>query len=213
MTGYNNKEERSGFIRFIFGGSADYVRELMPLFAVSLAVMVLSSVIGFYQQGFPDIALEEVLGDLLSSVKGQDRVTTYVVFFLFIFINNALQSLLVILLGVFFGLYPVYFLEMNGYILGGVFNMGAGEIGLIGTLMELLPHGIFEFPAILLCAAAGLRVGYALVNRIRGRTGLRQEIVKALRLYAFRIVLILIVAALIESALIVSTLAMGGFFG
>jgi stage II sporulation protein M len=82
-----------------------------------------------------------------------------------IFINNSTSALLMIFGGVFLGLIPIFAIFLNGFIIGYV---------LIGSLLSLpadiiktvyvsfatiLPHGVFEIPAILFSAALGMRFG------------------------------------------------------
>jgi stage II sporulation protein M len=64
----------------------------------------------------------------------------------------------------------------------------------------LLPHGIVEISAVLMAAAAGLRLGAVAVERLR-RPGveLKTELAKAWRFFVILILPALVVAAVIEA--------------
>jgi len=66
--------------------------------------------------------------------------------------------------GIFFGLGSVFFLIFNGLALGGV----AGHLTQLGYTDTFYPfvvgHGAFELTAIVYSGAAGLKLGYALIN-------------------------------------------------
>ncbi len=78
----------------------------------------------------------------------------------------------------------------------------ATELGLGYVVSSLLPHGIIEIPAITLCAAMGVGLGYQIINRVRKIDGLQRYVQESLSLFVRRIVPLLIVAAIIETGLI-----------
>ncbi|AJY75309.1 stage II sporulation protein M [Paenibacillus beijingensis] len=131
-------------------------------------------------------------------------------FFIVIFFNNVIKSLLVIYLGLFFGVFPVIFLVMNGMILGYVLSREFADIGFSGLVESIikgiLPHGIIELPILILAGAYGLKFGtYAfrfIGQAVTPRSGLSAEF----KFFANRtipisiaIVVLLLVAAGIES--------------
>ena len=69
----------------------------------------------------------------------------------------------------------------------------------------MLPHGVFELPALLIAASYGLWIGVMMVRRMQGResTLLRFHIEHAFRQYFAVVFPLLIVAAGIETALII----------
>lgn len=66
--------------------------------------------------------------------------------------------------GVIFGMGTIFFLVFNGFAIGGV----AGHLTQLGYTTTFYPfvvgHGAFELTAIVFSGAAGLQLGYALVN-------------------------------------------------
>jgi stage II sporulation protein M len=117
-----------------------------------------------------------------------------------IFLNNSLKTLLVILLGPLLGLASVVFLIVNGAILGAVIPLAVESKGLWRSIMTIVPHGIFELPAIFLGTSIGLKLGLHPFRRLAGNadTTLLSELSYGLRLF-FRLILpLLLLAAAIE---------------
>ncbi len=102
--------------------------------------------------------------------------------------------------GIVFGIGSVFFLLFNGVMLGGV----AGHLSHPPFSSTFWPfvcaHGAFELTAIVICGAAGLLLGYSLVNpgRYRRRDALRLAAPVALKLVMGGAVMLLI-AAFIEA--------------
>lgn len=132
-------------------------------------------------------------------------------YFVFIFLNNAIKSILIIYLGFFIGIVPVFFLVMNGMIIGFLLRtydmQGQDVITLI--VKGLLPHGIFEIPAILIAAAYSLKLGKLVLDSLTtwnpaGRYQLKiawKQFMRSTITASFWIVIILFIAAIIESTI------------
>lgn len=117
-----------------------------------------------------------------------------------IFMNNARNSLLALVLGVLFGIVPLLVVAVNGLIIGMVSEIFAGQKGIAFLLAAILPHGIIELPLILISASIGLRLGYVMYLYVKGeRTNLKQEFRDGVLFYFTRIAPLLFVAALIET--------------
>jgi len=125
--------------------------------------------------------------------------------FLFILANNLIATSLTLLLGVAFGILPVVAVGFNGFLVGVLCREVARGVGYVQTALHVLPHGVFEIPALLLAAAYGLWIGVAALQRVRGHGGLdiRGQLKHALRRYAAVVVPLLVIAAVIETALAV----------
>ncbi|NLM57958.1 MAG: stage II sporulation protein M [Clostridium sp.] len=82
----------------------------------------------------------------------------------FILTNNIKVGILAFAFGVSFGLGTCYILIQNGFLLGALaalYNIKNADF-LFWSL--ILPHGILELFAIFVCGAAGIKMGYSLVN-------------------------------------------------
>jgi len=89
--------------------------------------------------------------------------------FLFIFLNNTIKSILIIYLGVIFGILPIMFLLLNGMILGYLYlqTVVVHETATIGDLfIGIAPHGIIELPVVIIACAYGIRMGTIVMKSV-----------------------------------------------
>lgn len=156
----------------------------------------------------------ESLGGLREQLKQSGNPT--LAFIIFIFLNNAIKSVLIIYMGSLFGIVPMFFLVFNGMIIGFLLQRVAAENGadgLLATFVGLFPHGIIEIPAIVIASAYGMKFG-ALVWKLllsafmpRRSSG---EAGRAIEFFVIRSVpvVVLLVVALLVAAVIESTVSM-----
>lgn len=182
----------------LFGAQTEYVKTLAPVFALSLFLFIFSTFMG-YSMG-EDIPVS-VFEGILSNIPDPTESTS-IEMFIAILSNNVLASFLFLASGIVVGLPPLLFIIVNGFFVGWVSYSVASELGLGFVVSTLLPHGIIEIPAITLCAAMGVGLGYQLINKLRRIGGLQRYVQDSLSLFVKRIVPLLIVAAIIETALI-----------
>jgi stage II sporulation protein M len=117
----------------------------------------------------------------------------------FIFVNNAVKSLLVIILGVLLGLPSVLFIFVNGYLIGSVIQIIHPQLGYHVLLAGLLPHGIIEIPAILLASGLGIHIGYTVLQHLAGqKSEVRVTLMNGLMIYVRLILPALLLASIIE---------------
>lgn len=121
--------------------------------------------------------------------------------FRFIFFNNGLNAFIGIIFGAIFGLLPVLSALLNGVLIGYVGKAVVDTNGFLG-LWKILPHGIFELPAILISLGIGLRLGVMSLSK-GGRKELKKGIINSIILFFCLIIPLLLIAAIIESLLIV----------
>ena len=115
-----------------------------------------------------------------------------------IFFNNAIKSLLAILLGFFFGIFTVYFVLVNAVILGVFVSFVGNQQGYDFVAAGLLPHGITETIALIISSAYGIWLGVAFLRYLKFKEPLRPAYKKALNTYWKVIVPLLAVSAVIE---------------
>lgn len=120
---------------------------------------------------------------------------------------------MVIFLGAFFGIFPVFFLAINGMVIGYLLKLsidGQMTISLFDLVVKtLLPHGILEIPALIIVAAYGLRLGkllfstmWALLtnhNRLELIGASYKETLKRCGVVAVYATIVLLIASIIES--------------
>lgn len=118
--------------------------------------------------------------------------------------NNARSAAL----SVAFGLLPFLFLPVvplvvNAVVIGGVLAVvGAKGVSVTALIVRgLLPHGVFEIPAIMLAVAAGMWLCRNMCRTVLRRDGavpLERALPALLRFYLCIVLPLLVVAALIE---------------
>lgn len=188
--------KRKNFIKENYSLCLRYLKEIRWYTVFSLGIFSLIFLVGFL---FPFLFREKLISlisELMLSLEGKNLYEVM----LFIFLNNVKVSFIAIISGIFIGIFPLITLIFNGYVLGFVARMSA-ELGGILILWRILPHGIFELPAVLLSISIGLKIGKDLFEKDWKRK-LKHNFKEGLRFFIFAIIPLLILAAIIESVLI-----------
>jgi uncharacterized membrane protein SpoIIM required for sporulation/ABC-type transport system involved in multi-copper enzyme maturation permease subunit len=118
--------------------------------------------------------------------------------------NNTRAVLLYFVTSIFsFGAIPIALIVLPvapiGFVGALVANSGLDPLTFLAAF--ILPHGIFELPAVIIGAAAAVRVGASLINRDRSLTlgeGWWSAIVDFFKLLIFVVIPLLIIAAIVE---------------
>lgn len=121
--------------------------------------------------------------------------------FLFIFFNNFKSSFFGLYGGIALGFFSFFTSLMNGYLLGFVSQFVSSQEG-AGVLWRLIPHGVFELPAVFISLGMGAKLGSFIFRKNRLRF-LKENIIKSLKVFVLIVVPLLVIAAIIESALII----------
>jgi len=119
----------------------------------------------------------------------------------FILFKNIASILVSFTLSPILLLVPVTALLLNGWVLGAVSVMVAGEESLGFVLAGILPHGIIEIPAFLIAEAAALSIGFTVLVALF-RKEKRPQVAPAFKQnlrYLIIAMLLLIPAAIIET--------------
>ncbi len=150
----------------------------------------------------PTVAADPLAEELailreLSAMLGPFKITTAI----FIFLKNASALLFSFIFSPILWLVPVLALTLNGWVISWVSAAVVQEKSLGFLLAGLLPHGIFELPAIIMGEAAALSFGTmvmaALVSKDK-RGLLRPNLRQNLR-YLTLAGILLLPAAVIET--------------
>ena len=99
------------------------------------------------------------------------------VFASFLFVHNAGIGIMAFALGVAAGIPTALLLFTNGLMLGAFLQLYADRGLLFELCGWLLPHGIPEIGAVILCGAAGLHIGRAVV--LPGQLRVREALAAA----------------------------------
>jgi stage II sporulation protein M len=166
-----------------------YIYFSMALFFLSSIIAgVFSSHLGF---------IDDLLRNLISQTEGLNAFELM----WFIFSNNTKSALFAFILGAIFGIPTLINIIANGGVLGYVLAVVLQE-GSILDWWRLLPHGVFELPAIFLSFGLGLWLGTSLFVRKKRLEELQKRFIEGLRVFFLVVLPLLIIAAIIEGILI-----------
>lgn len=150
-----------------------------PYWAVSLAILFVGSGVGFaltaQNPAWAEVLVSRGMREMIEPFVQEDKAAGEYFggaaemlggggFSGVLMTNNIRVALLCFALGISFGLGTVYVLAQNSLMLGSALGLGAAHGKLLLMSSVVAPHGIVEISAVVLAGAAGLRLGYALVN-------------------------------------------------
>jgi stage II sporulation protein M len=177
----------------------EYLKSSRKYILIMTGIFIISVIAGLVVS-LKDLGLSENYLNMLKESFGWIKDLSPIGIMLVIFLNNALKSLLAIVLGAGFGIIPVIFVGGNGLLLGLVANQVSSEKGALFVLAATLPHGIIEIPMILISSGLGLRLGHLMYSSIMGKkTDMRSELMQCLWIYLRIVVPLLFVSAVIET--------------
>lgn len=191
------RQQKKNFWRKNYSLSWQYTKKCRNYIFFIILLFLLGFIIAVFYQP-PEIVelIKEFIEDLLQKTEGLSM--WQMVFF--ILNNNLKNSFFAMLLGVFLGIFPIFTALANGYVLGFVAEKSVQLEG-IAILLRLVPHGIFEIPAVVLALALGVRLGAFWFEKDRKKEFL-SRLENSLRVFLFIILPLLVIAAIIEGILI-----------
>lgn len=185
-----------------------YQRKLRPYLVASIAILAAGGLFGAVAKSYaPDASryLNENMEGFFKLFRALPKLELAGA----IFLNNTLKALLVMVGGIALGILPVIFLVANGAAVGFVLYGSMESRGLLIALLAVLPHGIFELPAILLATSMGLLLGRSSIKKLFGsEVAIANELALALKFFVRIVVPLLFIAALVE-AFVTSVLVRG----
>lgn len=183
-------------LKELYKESFSFIEESKKYIFIITFLFLFFAVIGYYT--ILPLELENLLKERLKEIAMLFEGLNLTQTIWMIFSNNIYVSFLSIVLGVLFGIFPLLASLSNGFIIGYVANKAVSIDGVL-TLWKLLPHGIFELPAVIISLGIGLRLGFTLIFNNKH---LRKEILSALLVFILIATPLLIIAASIEGFLV-----------
>ena len=174
-----------------------YIKQSKKFILIIIGIFFLFTMIGFFIPA-PDY-ISGLISDYIKEIVKQTSGLSWIQLISFIFFNNLKSGFFGLIFGILFGIFPSLVALFNGYVLGFVASESVKTNGIL-ILWKLLPHGIFELPAIFISLGLGLKLASKLFER-KGKFG--EYFLNALRVFLFVVVPLLIIAAIIEGTLIV----------
>jgi stage II sporulation protein M len=193
----NKEVKKVGFFKENYSKSWEYIKESKNFIWAVIILFLISVVIGFLYQP-PEVvnAILDYIKNILSKTEGMSSSEMI----LFIFTNNFQSSFMSIFFGFALGIFPLLVTLANGYIIGYVSSSVVSSSG-ASSLLTLLPHGIFELPAIFISFGMGIKFGTFIFYREKMKN-FNKFFINSLRVLVFVVLPLLIIAAIIEGSLI-----------
>lgn len=177
----------------------EYLYSIKKYLLIIVNIFILSLIIGLLLS-VKNPELSENYLEMFKHSFGWIKELNPVLIMFVIFLNNALKSLLALILGVGAGIIPFLFIVGNGIILSMLADVISRQHGTIFVIAALLPHGIIEVPMVLISAGIGLRLGHVMYISLRGaKTEIKFELKQGLRFYLRIIMPLLFIASAIET--------------
>jgi stage II sporulation protein M len=120
---------------------------------------------------------------------------------IFLLRNNLQSAFIGMFFGIFLGIVPFINSVANGYVLGFVASEIVSIEGIF-ILWRILPHGIFELPALFLALGMGLKIGSFIFQK-KKIYSLKYYLYNSSLVFLLFVIPLLIIAAIIEGTLIV----------
>ena len=177
----------------------DYLYSLRSYILFSFLVFVFASVFGYIGASVAPEETKKIIeeiGELLEPFAKMSSLRQ----FLYIYLNNSFTTLLVILLGVVFGIFPLFTLLANGEILGILAFFSRETLSPLTFLAGVLPHGIIEIPVFILACAIGIKIGKKAIKKVffKKEENIKREISLGFNFFLNILLPLLALAAAIE---------------
>ncbi|MFC1800669.1 stage II sporulation protein M [Nanoarchaeota archaeon] len=169
------------------------VKDNKKLIFLMAGILLLMAMYGYFQPDVFKEQQEQLIDSIMTKIEGKNgiEITSFIIF------NNVRSAFFSILFGITF--FPIVDMVVNGYFIGAVLNSAVAKTSYF-IVWRLIPHGIFEIPAIAIAAAFGIRIGLALFKKDR-----KKNIVNAYKegffVLVYVVIPLLMVAGVIEGIL------------
>ncbi len=179
-----------------FKNSWEFIVESKKYIYFAIGIFILSAIFGFI---FHDklTFIDKLLKSLVDRTEGLGTFDLIS----FIFFNNLQSAFFGMILGIVFGIMPLVNAVSNGVVLGYVLEKVFKFSG-FSDFWRILPHGIFELPAIFISLGLGMRLGFFIFSKDKKRS-FKSELKKAIYSFLLIVVPLLVIAAIVEGTLII----------
>ena len=187
---FNLKEE--------YNKSWNYLKDSKNFIYIIAIIFFTFVLFGFFIPA-PEVVVEQILEFIKELIEKTQNMSQGQLI-KFIFFNNLQTSFFGIILGLFFGIFPIIAAIANGYLLGFVSSITVESEGVF-ILWRLLPHGIFELPAVFISLGLGLKFGTFIFQK-RKLDSFNKYFWNSIRVFLFVVVPLLAIAGIIEGVLV-----------
>ncbi len=190
------KKKHKNFLVDNYAKCWDYIKSSGKFIWIIVGIFFAFALAGFFVPVSSQIhdLLVKYIKEIASQIAGLSPAGLIT----FIFFNNAKSSLFGWVFGILLGIFPVFVSVFNGYLLGFVSRLSVDQDGIF-VLWKLLPHGIFELPAVFISLGMGMKLGNVL---LKNKDEVKENFINALRVFISVVIPLLAIAAIIEGTLI-----------
>jgi len=181
-----------------YKNSWNYLKESKNFIYIIIIIFFVFVLIGFFIPA-PDFLTEQIL-KFIEELIGKTQGMSQWDLIKFIFLNNLQSSFYGVVFGVLLGIFPIVAAIANGYLLGFVSSITVENSGFL-VLLRLLPHGIFELPAVFISLGLGLKFG-TFVFQEKKLDSFKEYFLNSLKVFFLIVIPLLIIAGIIEGSLI-----------
>lgn len=195
MKRIKNEGVRRRLFRYTKEG-LEYLKESRNYVSWAVALFLISIFLGFVFAEYLNPFYSLIMKSMIESTSNFGDVQLGV----FIFFSNFKSAFLALFLGIMAGIFSIFNIILNGSLIGYVLRILWDESGAT-HFWRLLPHGIFELPALFISWGLGIKIGMFIFSK--NELGeLKRRFEESLKTFFFIVVPLLIIAAIIEAVLI-----------
>jgi stage II sporulation protein M len=192
------KKKKTNSIKDQYKQSFNYIKETKRFTFAIIIIFIIFSFIGFFIPASPQI--EEAIITFIQELIEKTKDMSQTELISFIFTNNIQSSFLGMIFGIVLGIFPIMTTIINGYLLGYIAAITTNTESL-WYLWRILPHGIFELPAVFISLGLGLKLSTFIFQKEKIKS-LKIYLIKSIKTFILVIIPLLIIAAIIEGILI-----------
>ncbi|HWQ65113.1 MAG TPA: stage II sporulation protein M [Methanospirillum sp.] len=185
-----------------------FQQEFLRYLGISVLVFIVGCAGGFLSSQ-ADPAFGESLVKLFKEMITNDIMSDAPpLLALQLFLNNLESCVLLFLGGAILGVVTLLVLSFNGIVIGGILEVVRGKTDIVVMFASIVPHGIFELPAVLVSSTLGLMLGRAVMLELAGQGDASAQAYVLGRLFIRYVVPFIAIAACIEAFITPAVLGM-----
>ncbi len=175
----------------------EYLNIIKNYVFVSIFVFVVSFIIGITDAHLIKPLMDELIKNVASTPISTQSL----------FINNVTVDINIIISGIFFSIFALFSVFVNGMLMGYVSTITSFS----HYILYIIPHGIFELPALILSLTTSLMITNIIIRffqgiflkdkNIKGQLHIYYKQIIAIFISIVIIVILLLIAAFIEANL------------
>lgn len=191
------KKRKKNFLEENYSLSWKFLKQSKNYILFIFLLFIASIIFGFIFPVFFTDLINKFLLDTLSQISSFDTSQLIA----FIIQNNLKSSIIGLFSGLLLGIFPIFVCIINGYLLGFVLSKSVALAG-PSVILKLLPHGIFELPALFISLGLGIKLGIEFLRAKQKLKTLAYNLQESLRVFVLIVLPLLVIAGIIEGLLI-----------